>query len=94
MDTNEGKYIRKAVAMEYFKSKGRSPKIIAKGKGVLAEKIISIAEESSVPLFKDKILCDLFMNVDVGKEVPEILYKAAAEVLAYVYWLKNKVDKI
>ena len=90
MDKNKGNYIKKAVAMEYFKKKDSTPRIIAKGKGVLAEKIIAIAEESNVPLFKDKILCDMFMNVDLGKEVPEILYKAAAEVLSYVYWLKKR----
>ncbi len=89
MDKKKGKYIKKAIAMEYFKKKGASPRIVAKGKGVLAEKIIALAEKSNVPLFKDKILCDMFMKAGLGKEVPEILYRAAAEVLAYVYWLEH-----
>jgi len=85
-----GKYIKKAIAMEYFKKKGTAPRIIAKGKGILAEKIIELAKKNEVPLFKDKNLCNLFMNIDVGKEIPESLYKAAVEVLSYVYWLKKR----
>lgn len=90
MNKNSGRYIKKAVAMEYFKKKGRAPRIIAKGKGILAEKIVELANKNNVPLFKDKNLCNLFMNTDVGKEIPESLYKAAVEVLSYVYWLKRR----
>ncbi|MCH8998918.1 MAG: EscU/YscU/HrcU family type III secretion system export apparatus switch protein, partial [Proteobacteria bacterium] len=80
-----------AVAIKYDQEKYSSPIVVAKGTGYVAERIRSIAEEHDIPLVEDKPLARiLHKNVDVGQLIPASLYKAVAEILAYVYRLKGK----
>lgn len=80
-----------AVAIKYDKTKADAPVVVAKGADFVAEKIRELAKKHRVPLVENKTLArTLFKNVDIGKEVPVSLYKAVAEVLAYVYRLKSK----
>lgn len=79
-----------AVALRYDRKVMRAPTVVAKGKGHLAEKIKEIARESNVPILERKPLARaLYSAVEVGMEVPYELFRAVAEVLAYVYRLKN-----
>jgi len=81
-----------AVALKYDKTKGDAPLVVAKGADLIAEKIRELAKKHKVPIVENKPLArTLFKSVEIGKEVPVSLYKAVAEVLAYVYRLKNKV---
>jgi flagellar biosynthetic protein FlhB len=81
-----------AVAIVYIREKMDAPKVIAKGAGVIAERIKKIAQENSVPIIENKPLArTLFKSVELGDFIPESLYKAVAEILAYVYKLKNKI---
>jgi len=65
--------------------------VVAKGAGLIAEKIKEIAMENNVPLVEDKPLAQiLYKTVEIGQMIPPNLYQAAAEILAYVYRLKNK----
>ncbi|HXI09529.1 MAG TPA: flagellar biosynthesis protein FlhB [Thermodesulfobacteriota bacterium] len=81
-----------AVALKYDKAKADAPIVVAKGADLIAEKIREIAKKHRVPLVENKPLArTLFKSVEVGKEVPVSLYKAVAEVLAYVYRLRSKV---
>lgn len=80
-----------AVAMKYDAAKGPAPCVVAKGADFLAQKIRDIAEEHHVPLVEDKPLAQaLFKGVKVGGLIPEELYRAVAEILAYVYGLKRR----
>lgn len=80
-----------AVALKYDREKSDAPIVVAKGVGHIAEKIRQIAGENKVPLVEDKPLAKtLFQSVDLGQIVPASLYKAIAEILAYVYQLKMK----
>jgi flagellar biosynthetic protein FlhB len=80
-----------AVAIKYNNSLMSAPKIVAKGAEKLAEKIKTIAKDNNVPIIENKILAqDLYKHVDIGAEIPSNFYQAVAEVLAYVYRLKNK----
>ncbi|MBE9529046.1 MAG: flagellar biosynthesis protein FlhB [Proteobacteria bacterium] len=80
-----------AVAIKYDTDKAASPIVVAKGAGLVAMKIREIAKEHGVPIVEDKPLArSLFKSVEVGMEIPVTLYKAVAEILAYVYKLKNK----
>ncbi|RMH05430.1 MAG: flagellar biosynthesis protein FlhB [Nitrospirae bacterium] len=82
-----------AVALKYEPEKADAPTVVAKGAGFLAERIKEIARSASVPILENKSLArSLFKLVDVGKEIPTDLYKAVAEVLAYVYRLKQERD--
>ena len=79
-----------AVAMKYDQKKMAAPIVVAKGADLVAEKIKEIARKNRVPIVENKPLARLlFKVVAVGGVIPENLYKAVAEVLAYVYNLKN-----
>ncbi len=81
-----------AIALHYDKTTMDAPKVVAKGAGFVAERIKKIAEEHGVPIIENKPLTRaLFKLVEIGDSIPENFYKAVAEVLAYVYKLKNKI---
>ncbi|MBD3169302.1 MAG: flagellar biosynthesis protein FlhB [candidate division Zixibacteria bacterium] len=81
-----------AVALKYDTEKMNAPVVVAKGQRLIAEKIKEVAKKFKVPVVENKPLAQaLFKYAEVGMEIPENLYKAVAEVLAYVYRLKKKV---
>jgi flagellar biosynthetic protein FlhB len=80
------------VALKYERNEMDAPMVIAKGAGLIAERIKKIASENSVPIVENKPLArTIFKTVELGEYIPEELYKAVAEILAYVYRLKNKL---
>lgn len=80
-----------AVALEYKEGKNTAPIVIAKGKDYLAQRIKQRAKEENVEIVENKPLAQaLYFFCEVGDEVPEDMYKAVAEVLAYVYRMKKK----
>jgi flagellar biosynthesis protein len=81
---------KKAIALKYETKLDRAPKVIAKGKGRVAERIIEVAKENNIPLYEDDQLTNLLAALDIDMEIPAELYRAVAEVLAFVYRL-NKI---
>lgn len=82
-----------AVAIKYDAAEAEAPIVVAKGADYLAQRIKDIAKENDVEIVENKPLARmLYANVEVGEMVPPELYKAVAEVLAYVYHLKGKVS--
>jgi flagellar biosynthetic protein FlhB len=80
-----------AVALEYNRDKMRAPTVVAKGADFLALRIREIAKEHGVPIVERKSLARaLYDGARVGAEIPYPLFKAVAEVLAYVYRIKGK----
>ena len=80
-----------ACAIQYDKEKAAAPVLIAKGADHLAQKLKDIAKEHNVPIVENKPLARmLYYNVELDAEIPQELYQMTAEVLAYVYQLKNK----
>ncbi|VAX24496.1 Flagellar biosynthesis protein FlhB [hydrothermal vent metagenome] len=80
-----------SIALRYNRVSDPAPVLVAKGAGYIALKIREIAKENGITIVEDKELArTLFKNVDIGDVIPESLYKAVAETLAYVYKLKNK----
>ncbi|MGB9667939.1 MAG: flagellar biosynthesis protein FlhB [Thermosulfidibacteraceae bacterium] len=81
-----------AVALKYDEKEMDAPQVVAKGAGELALRIREIAREHNVPIVENRPLARaLYRLVEVGDEIPQELYRAVAEVLAYVYRLKGKV---
>ena len=80
----------KAVALKYNKEKDAAPKITAKGRGIIAEKIVETAQAHSVPLYEDKNLVQVLEALELETEIPPELYRAVAEVLAFIYRLNKK----
>ena len=72
-----------AVALEYEPG-DQAPKVIASGRGHIADKIITAAEEAKVPVHKDEKLTKSLSILDVGEYIPPELYSIVAEVLVYV----------
>lgn len=78
-----------AIALSYQPNE-EAPKIIATGKGYLAEKIIKKATENDVPIHKDERLANTLSKLDIGDYIPEELYQVVAEVLIFV----DRMDKL
>jgi len=76
----------KAVAMKYKIYEDNAPKVLAKGSGEIAKKILEKAKEFEVSIFHNPELIELLMNVEVNEEIPPELYKAIIEVFI---WLRN-----
>ncbi|HBH60254.1 MAG TPA: flagellar biosynthesis protein FlhB [Nitrospiraceae bacterium] len=81
----------KAAALKYRPGKDSAPKLVAKGRGKVAEKIIEIAKTHGIPVQEDKELVEFLSMLDLYQEIPPELYRAVAEILAFVYSLKKKV---
>src|SRR5262249_31347494 len=80
-----------AIALAYRREEMVAPQVVAKGAGYVAERIKAIAQEHAVPIVENKPLAQqLFKTVDIGATIPEALYKAVAEILAYVYRLEQR----
>jgi flagellar biosynthesis protein len=85
----DGKNPDLAIALHYD---GHStPRITAKGSGDLAERILALASEHEVPLHEDPELAALLSQIPLGDEIPEALYRAVAEVIAFAYLLSGKL---
>lgn len=80
----------KAVALKYDQKKDKAPRVIAKGRGEIAKKIIEVAQAHQVPLYEDKNLIQILEALDLETEIPPELYRAVAEVLAFIYRLNGK----
>jgi flagellar biosynthesis protein FlhB len=80
-----------AVALRYDQPRMSAPVVVAKGADLIAQRIKEIAKENGVALVENKPLAQvLYRMVDIAEAIPDNLYQAVAEILAYVYKLKNK----
>jgi len=80
-----------AIALRYAPTEGESvPSIVAKGQGFVAEEILRVARENDVPLRQDPVLAGALATLDVGQQIPAELFRAVAEVLAFVYKMNSK----
>ncbi len=81
----------KAVALKYEKEKDAAPRVVAKGRGFVAQKIMETARAHRVPLHEDKNLVEVLEALDLETEIPPELYRAVAEVLAFIYRLNGRM---
>lgn len=77
--------IKKAAALEYKHGFDDAPRLLAKGGGVIAEEIITIARREGISLHKDKNLVEIISTLDLNDLIPQELYRTVAEVLVFVY---------
>jgi flagellar biosynthesis protein len=84
MAKEEIRKIKKASALSYTPGEDRAPKIIASGKGEIAEKIIEKARETKIPVYEDRHLAEALSQISLGSEIPTELYEVVAEVLAFI----------
>lgn len=81
-----------AIALQYDGE--NAPIVTASGEGDIAEEIIRIAKEHGVPLREDMMLAALLSELELGEEIPPLLYRVVAEVIAYAYIVSGKVPVI
>ena len=79
----------RAVALRYERAKDDAPRVVAKGSGHLAERILALAREHRVPVHADRNLVEALGALDIDLEIPPELYRAVAEVLVFVYRLNR-----
>jgi len=84
------KEINKAVALRYQPERDDAPVVVAKGRGLLAERIREVAAESGVPVKEDRDLADYLMALDLYAEIPLELYAVVAEILSHIYSMDKK----
>lgn len=85
----ENTKVKQAVALEYDPN-DEAPRVVASGKGLLAERIIEKAKESEVPIHRDDKLADTLSRLDIGDAIPPELYEVVAEILVFV----DSMDKL
>lgn len=84
---------KEVVALDYDEKTGAAPKVIAKGKGLVAENILEQAKKNNVPIQEDASLVELLGKLDINEHIPEELYQAVAEVFAFIYRTNKQFEK-
>jgi len=82
----------KAVALKYKAYEDLAPKVIAKGKGEIARKIIEKAKKFDIPTFQNEEIANILLNVETGKEVPPKIYEAVVEVFIWLHNLEKRAE--
>ncbi|MEC9313554.1 MAG: EscU/YscU/HrcU family type III secretion system export apparatus switch protein [Pseudomonadota bacterium] len=86
---SEKEDVLRAIALQYDGE--NAPIVTASGEGAIAEEILRIAREHNIPLREDALLAELLSDLDLGEEIPPMLYRVIAEVIAYAYLVSGKV---
>jgi flagellar biosynthesis protein len=81
----------KAAALQYKRGADSAPTLVAKGRGVMAKKIIAIARKNGVPIHEDRNLVEVLSTIDLYEEIPPELYKAVAEILVFIYKMSGRM---
>jgi len=84
---------KKVAALKYKPQEDAAPKVVAKGSGSIADKILEVAREHKIPLKEDSQLVEVLSTIDLNREIPPELYKAVAEILVFVYRMTKKDTK-
>jgi len=80
-----------AIALKYDEI--TAPKLTAKGQDDLANEIIRLAQEHNIPIYENSELVRILSTLELGDEIPEILYRVIAEIIAFAYYLQGKAPK-
>lgn len=78
-----------AAAIQYDPEKDAAPRVTAKGKGYVADKIIELAKKHGIPVKNDPGLVEILNRLDIDEQIPVEVYRAVAEILAFVYSLNS-----
>jgi len=76
---------KRAVALRYETGRDKAPKVVAKGRGYVAEKILELAKKNAVPVREDPNLVQVLSRLNLDQEIPPEVYQAVAVILAFLY---------
>lgn len=88
----QNKRTKQAAALTYDPSEQAAPTLVAKGSGETAEDIIKLALENEIPIQEDETLVQLLSELEINETIPDELYKAVAEIFAFIYKLEQDID--
>lgn len=77
--------LRRAVALKYDPFKTNAPKVIGKGTGELAERILETAQSNGIPIQEDQSLVEVLSKLDIDQQIPTELFEVVAEILSFIY---------
>jgi flagellar biosynthesis protein len=80
----------KAAALNYRAGTDSAPTLVAKGRGLVADKIVALAKEHGIPIHEDQNMVEILSTLNLYEEIPPDLYKAVAELLAFIYKMSSK----
>lgn len=83
---------KKAIALRYIPDEDSAPKVLAKGKGYVAERIIKTAEDAKINVVENKEVAESLFNVEIASEIPSDMFEAVAGILAFVYQLDREFE--
>jgi flagellar biosynthesis protein len=75
----------RVAALRYDHPKDRAPKLVARGEGHMAERILALAREHGIPVHEDRGLVDVLTKLDLDEDIPLEVYQVVAEILAFLY---------
>ncbi len=85
--------IKKAAALKYSADSDQAPKVVAKGRGLIADKIIELARRNQVPVVADPNLVLMLDALEIDTQIPPEMYQAVTEVLVFVYQINRQKVK-
>ncbi len=85
-------HIKKAAALKYQQNAQNAPKIVASGKGMIAQKIVERAKLFDIPIFQNEALVNSLVDLEIGEEIPPKLYNAVVEVFIWLYQSEKKAE--
>jgi flagellar biosynthesis protein len=80
-----------AVALKHERESEKAPRVVAKGRGYIARKIIELAEQHNIPVREDPDLLELLSAIELNEEIPPELYRVIAEILAMIYRVNGRM---
>ena len=84
MDGQEKKEV-KAAALKYEQGKDEAPRLLARGQGEMAERILNLARDHNIPVHEDPALVEILSQMDILDQIPPECYRVVAEILAFIY---------
>ncbi|GAV19223.1 flagellar biosynthesis protein [Mariprofundus micogutta] len=85
---------QQAIALKWDPYLDKTPRLAAKGQGLLAEEILRVARENDIPIREDHDLIQVFSLLDIGESIPPEVHTAIAEILAFIYWTNQQYTEI
>ncbi len=90
MAKNKASKFSEAVALKYTQQSDSAPKVVAKGRGYIADRILEIARSNNIPVKEDPELLQVLSTLDLQQDIPPHVYQVVAELLAFVYSVNNR----
>jgi flagellar biosynthesis protein len=85
MNDDKGTATSRAAALRYDQTEMQAPALVAKGRGLVADRILEIAREHGIPIHRDPALVEVLSRLDIEQQIPPQLYLVVAELLAFIY---------